>query len=74
METILINFKNGDVQTHEVWTSAITGEHLILVTKQGELNENDSSDAYLLTTTMVLDLKDITNYTVKTKTKKYDQK
>jgi hypothetical protein len=76
METVLINLKNGSVQTHEnIWTTAISGNHLILITKETETNINDpDSDSYVLTKSMLLDLSEIQNYIVKTKTKKYDQK
>jgi hypothetical protein len=76
METVLINFKKGSVATYEnVWTSVISGNYLILISKQGETNINDpESDSYVLTTNEVIDLSTLENYTVKTKTKKYDQK
>ena len=72
METVLINLKNGKVQTHEnVRTTVISGNYLILVTKQGEINVNDETDAYVLTTNEIIDLNEVSNYTVKTKTKNY---
>ena len=72
METVLINLKNGKVQTYEnVRTTVISGNYLILVTKQGEINHNDETDAYVLTTNEIIDLNEVRNYTVKTKTKNY---
>ena len=72
METVLINLKNGKVQTYEnVRPTVISGNYLILVTKQGEINPNDETDAYVLTTNEIIDLNEVRNYTVKTKTKNY---
>ena len=72
METVLINLKNGKVQTYEnVRTTVISGNYLILVTKQGEVNVNDETEAYVLTTNEIIDLNEVSNYTVKTKTKNY---
>jgi hypothetical protein len=76
METVLINFKKGSVATYEnIWTTVISGNHLILVSKQAETNVNDeNSDSFVLTTNQIIDLSTVDNYTVKTKTTKYDQK
>jgi hypothetical protein len=76
METVLITLKNGSIQTHEnIWTTAISGNHLILISKQAETDVNNpDSDSYVFTKSVLLDLSEIQNYTVKTKTKKYDQK
>jgi hypothetical protein len=72
METVLINLKNGKVQTYEnVRTTVISGNYLILITKQGEVNVNDETEAYVLTTNEIIDLNEVSNYTVKTKTKNY---
>jgi hypothetical protein len=76
METVVINFKEDRVVTYkDIWTTAISGNHLILIRKQAETNVNDLElDSYVLTTSEIIDLSTIQNYTVKTKTKKYDQK
>jgi hypothetical protein len=72
METVLINLQNGKVLTYEnVRTTVISGNYLILVTKQGEVNVNDETEAYVLTTNEIIDLNEVSNYTVKTKTKNY---
>jgi hypothetical protein len=76
METVIINLKGDRVVTYkDIWTTAISGNHLILIRKQAETNINDSeSDSYVLTTSEIIDLSTVQNYTVKTKTTKYDQK
>ena len=76
METVLINFQRGSVATYDnIWTTVISGNYLILVSKQAETNVNDeNSDSFVLTTNQIIDLSTVNNYTVKTKTTKYDQK
>lgn len=75
METVLINYKNGTVKTFEnVQTTMISGNHLIIMTKQSEINTVDmNKQAYLLTSNEVFNLEDIKNYTIKIETKHYDQ-
>jgi len=75
METVLINFKNGQVKTFDnVRTTIISGNYLVVIYKQSEINADDPEDeAYLLTINEIFDLNTVLNYTVKTKTKKYPQ-
>ena len=75
MEKVLINFKDGKVKTFDdVRTTLISGNFLIVIYKQGEITTVDSNEeAYALTINEIFDLSQILNYTVKTKTKKYDQ-
>jgi hypothetical protein len=75
METVLINFKNGQVKTFDnVRTTIISGNYLVVIYKQSEINADDpEGEAYLLTINEIFDLNTVLNYTVKTKTKKYPQ-
>lgn len=75
METVLINYKNGTVKMFEnVQTTMISGNHLIIITKQSEINTVDhiNKQAYLLTSNDVFNLDEIKNYTIKIETKHYD--
>jgi hypothetical protein len=69
MESVIINFKKGDVMTFtEVSQSFVTGNHLIIMSKETEDSEGGVN---LLTTNQIFDLSDINNFTTKIKTTKY---
>ncbi len=69
METIIINLKNGNVETRaDVFKIMISGNYLIINTKKTE--ENGDED-HIIATNEIFDLADIINYTTKIKTVRY---
>ena len=71
MDTIIINLRNGSVKTcTDVYNTILSGSHLIITTKK---TDQVDGEVFVYTTNEVLDLKEILNYTIKIKSKKYDQ-
>lgn len=69
MESVIINFKKGQVRTFtNVSNSLVSGNHLIIITKEAD---DSGEEVSLLTTSEVFDLADISNFTTKIKTTKY---